>query len=218
MKKILSFLLAVMILASVITIPSFAEDAKIILENTEFENLDDAVSLARGNRVTVTEDFTWESTIKDFFGTSFTLAANGKTLKLAGDISINSGSHAIFRDIVLDLQGHSITVTARGKVTLGKGTKVINGGGKIGGAFSLSGIGAELIMEDGSEITSCKADMASAVSLGAGSKLTMEGGKIYGNTATNKKVSETFTSPAILKNKSGFLVSPVARKIAAPKL
>ena len=186
MKKILAILLAVLTLASLITIPSFAEGTNIILENTSFDNLDDAVSLSRGNRVTLTGDFSWESTIKDFYGTSFTLAANGNTLKLDSDISINSGSHAIFRDIVVDLQGHSITVTARGKVTLGKGTKVINGGGKIGGAFALSGIGAELIMEDGSEITSCKADMASAISLGSGSKLTMEGGKITGNEATSK--------------------------------
>ena len=31
-----------------------------------FDSLDDALTLSRGNRVTLTGDFSWESTIKDF--------------------------------------------------------------------------------------------------------------------------------------------------------
>lgn len=184
MKKILSLVFALLLLLPFTYITISAEGNVFTVGGASFSSLDDAITVAKRSLIKMTGDGVLNSRVKDYYSSGIHLDGGGHTLRLEGSISINAGSTAEFSDVVLDLGGkYYIRVGAGGKVILGDGALIINGGGSYGGAVSLGGDGATLIMRGTSKITGSTAKTASAVAVGRGATLKLEGGLITGNTA-----------------------------------
>ncbi len=185
MKKFLSLVLALLVVLSFAAVPVSAEGAVFKVGSASFADLDDAITIAKRQLITMTGDATWKSTVKDYYSAGISISGGGHTIKVEENISICAGTTVQLTNVTIDLGGkHFITVSAGGKVILGDGATVTNGGGSYGGAFTIGGDGAMLTLTGTSKITGSTAKTASAIAVGKGASLKLEGGTITGNKAT----------------------------------
>ncbi len=196
MKKILSFILALIMVAGLIgALPTFAtlSDADLNaaaqgkpfkVGNNYFSDMGSAISVAKGEKVYLVGDGTWTGPLKDFYNTKINIDGNGFTLKLDVVFVINTGSTMTLRNVTVDLNGKCFkALGSSGHIIYDAGTTLINGGGAFGGATTSEGSGSIVTMMPGSKIVGATGTIGCGIASLTGGTIELLGGSIEDGNA-----------------------------------